>query len=60
MNILYTLGGFACLIFGIWLTINQINIFRRGEQDKLGFDIKMLGGGIMSMILGVALIINYI
>jgi hypothetical protein len=60
MNALYTIGGFICSIFGIWLTINQIKIFYRGEQDKFGNDIKGLGVGIMSIILGVFLIINYI
>ncbi|MFI5158107.1 MAG: hypothetical protein ACHQF4_04535 [Sphingobacteriales bacterium] len=60
MDALYTIGGFICLTFGIWLTIKQIKIFWRGEQDKFGNDIKGLGVGIMFMMIGVFLIINYI
>ncbi|MHB8208446.1 hypothetical protein [Mucilaginibacter sp.] len=60
MNILYVLGGIASLIFGTWLTIKEINVYRAGEQDKLGADIKMLGGALMLVMVGVALILKYI
>jgi hypothetical protein len=60
MNILYVLSGFACLAFGTWLTIKQIKTFRKNEQDDLGFDIKLFGGGLMAIVLGIALITHYI
>lgn len=36
MNYTYLFGAIACLIFGGWLTIHQIQIFRKGTQDRLG------------------------
>ena len=59
MNILYVLGEIACLIFGAWLTINQIKIFVKGKQDELGWDIKGLGVGTMFIIIGIYLITHY-
>jgi hypothetical protein len=60
VNVLYVLGGIACLIFGAWLAIKQIKIFVRGKQDELGWDIKGLGVGIMFIMIGVYLIAHYI
>ena len=60
MNKLNIWIGLACLIIGFPLTIKQIKIFRAGEQDQLGFDIKLLGGGIMAIIAGFYLIFKYI
>ncbi len=60
MNIPYVLGGIASLIFGTWLTIKEVNVYRAGEQDKLGADIKMLGGALMFVMLGLSLIIKYL
>jgi len=59
MNALYIILGIALLIFGIWLTKREIKIYMKGKQDKLGADIKMLGGGIMAIIIGIALILEY-
>jgi hypothetical protein len=60
MNSLYVLGGIACLIFGAWLAIKQIKILVKGKQDELGWDIKGLGVGIMSIMIGIYLITHYI
>jgi hypothetical protein len=60
LSFLYTIGGFAVLVFGIWLIVKQMKTFAKKEQDQLGFDIKLLGGGIMAIILGISLIANYI
>jgi len=60
MNALYVLGGIACLAYGIWQTITEINIFRAGKQDKFGWDIKGLGVGVCFVMLGVSLITHYI
>jgi len=60
MNGLYIIGGIACLAFGIYLTLKQIKTFRAGKQDQLGFDIKLLGGGIIGIIIGVYLIMKYL
>jgi hypothetical protein len=60
MNALYIIAGFACLAVGIWITLKQIIVFKKVEQDSLGFDVKLLGGGVMGVILGIALIIHYI
>jgi len=60
MNALYVLGGVACLGLGIYITIRQVKTFVKDEQDDLGFDIKLLGGGIMAITLGIALIVHYI
>ncbi len=60
MNALYVLGGCACLAFGIYLTIKQVKTFIKGEQDKFGFDIQGLGGGIMFIMIGLYLIFKYL
>lgn len=60
MNGLYVFGGIACLVFGIYLTKKQVKTFNSGKQDQLGFDIKLLGGGIMAIIGGVYLIMKYL
>ena len=55
-----SLAEFACLGLGIFITRKQIKIFQAKEQDDLGFDVKLLGGGIMAIILGIALIVQYL
>jgi len=60
INALYIFGGIAFASFGIWLTIKQIKIFVQGKQGSLGFDIQLLSGGLMAIILGIALIVNHI
>lgn len=57
-NTLYFIGGITSLIFGLYITINQIKIFLRREQDELGWDIKLFGGGLTFLILGIMLIID--
>jgi hypothetical protein len=52
------IGGLAFLILGLYITYIQIKTFKSGKQDQLGFDIKLLGGGIMAIILGLALIFS--
>lgn len=53
MNYTYLLGGIASLIFGGGLTIYQIRIFIKGKQDQLGWDIKLLSGGIIFLMGGI-------
>jgi len=48
------------LVLGIWITVKQVIVFKKGEQDSLGFDIKLLGGVVMAVVFGVALILHYI
>lgn len=59
MNILYVILGIVSLAFGIRTIIRQLRIFARGKQDKYGFDIKILVGGIGFLILGTGLILAY-
>jgi len=56
MDAFSVFGGPICLALGIWITIKQIRKFKAGKQDKLGFDIKLLGGGILFIMGGIALI----
>ena len=48
------------MTLGCYLTIKQIKIFVAGKQDQLGWDIKGLGAGIISIMIGVYLIIKYL
>ncbi|WP_304067593.1 hypothetical protein [Pedobacter glucosidilyticus] len=57
-NTLYFIGGITSLILGLYITINQIRIFLKKEQDELGWDIKLLGGGVTFVILGIMLIMD--
>ena len=59
MNYTYLLGGMASIGFGGWLIFNQIKIFVRGKQDKLGWDIKLLSGGILCLMLGIYLLTHF-
>jgi len=52
------IGGLAFLGFGVWLVINQVKIFRRGNQDELGWDIKLLSGGIIFAMIGIYLLFH--
>lgn len=56
MNYTNLFGGIASLAFGSGLTIFQIRKFIRGTQDKLGWDIKGLGGGICFAMIGIYLL----
>jgi hypothetical protein len=60
VNVLYVLCGIAFLIFGTWLTIRQVKIFLKKEQDELGNDVKGLGVGIMTIMIGIYIISKYI
>jgi hypothetical protein len=60
MDWLYIIGGVILLAIGLYLTVKQIKIFVAGKQDQLGWDIRGLGAGIMSIMIGVYLIIHYI
>ena len=46
MNYSYLFGGIATLGLGLWITIRQIKVFLRKEQDEMGWDIKLLAGGV--------------
>ena len=60
MNALYVLGGIVLLTFGIWQTITTAKVYLKGKEDKLGADIKILGSGIMFVIIGAYLILKYL
>jgi len=53
MNYPYLFGGIASLSFGGWLTIYQIRTLIRGKQDRLGWDIRLLSGGIIFLMGGI-------
>ncbi|MBB6110954.1 hypothetical protein [Mucilaginibacter lappiensis] len=60
MSGLYSIGGVALLGVGLYLTVKQIKIFMAGKQDQLGWDIRGLGTGIISIMIGVYLIVKYL
>jgi hypothetical protein len=55
MNSVDMLAGLACIGIGVYITIVQIKKFSKGKQDQLGFDIKLLGGGVVFIIIGIML-----
>jgi hypothetical protein len=57
-NSFYVVVGFACLILGVYIVIIQLKKLKKREQDNLGFDIQLLAGGIMALVLGVGMIIQ--
>jgi len=56
MNYEYVIGGLVSVGAGILLIYNQAKIFLRGDQDQLGWDIKLLSGGILCLMLGLYLL----
>lgn len=60
MNLLYAVGGICLFILGALLTIIQIKIFKAGIADNQGFDVKLLGGGICLIMIGIAIIFKYL
>jgi hypothetical protein len=60
MNALYVVGGIALTLFGIWETIYMVMKIARNGTGVLGAKIQLLGAGIMSIVLGIALIVHYI
>jgi len=60
MDWLNLFGGVALLASGIFLTTKQILTIKAGTDDKQGFDIKLLGGGIGLVMVGIGMIIKYI
>lgn len=48
------------MAFGIYLTIKQVKTFIKGKQDKFGFDIQGLGAGVMFIIIGFYIILDYL
>jgi hypothetical protein len=53
-------GGFTLIICGIYLTKRQIKNFIDKKQDQLGWDIRGLGAGLMSIMIGLYLILKHI
>ncbi|PTR00859.1 hypothetical protein C8P68_10187 [Mucilaginibacter yixingensis] len=58
MDVLKVLGGILSLSFGIYYTRKQLLIFKRKEQDELGFDIKGLGAGVCFIMIGMSMILS--
>lgn len=56
MNYTYLVGGIIALVFGGWLTLNQIKIFLKKQGDQLGWDIKLLSGGLIFIMIGIYLL----
>jgi 4-hydroxybenzoate polyprenyltransferase len=52
------LGGIVCLVFGVFITARQIKIIRTGKVDQLGFDYKLLAGGIVFIMAGFSLLFS--
>ena len=52
----HLIAGIASILFGALITLKQIKVFRQGEQDRLGFDIRLLIGGICFVFIGLALL----
>jgi LPXTG-motif cell wall-anchored protein len=59
-NFLYVLGGIALIGLGGYIVIRQIKKIKAGKVDSMGFDYRLLGGGIMFIIGGIATIIKYL
>lgn len=57
---LYIIGGLLCLAIGIYIIRLEVRTFMKGEQDEMGFDIRLLGGGIFFIMTGVAILIKYL
>lgn len=60
MSTLHVLGGIFCLCLGVFIIVKQSKTFIKGQQDRLGFDIKLLGGGIGFVIIGIAILAKYL
>jgi len=58
MNGINFLAGMACTGLGLYMTTIQIKRFSKGQQDQLGFDIKLLGGGVVFIIIGIMLTVS--
>lgn len=56
MNIQYLLGGLTCMVLGSWLTLKQIKILLKGKRDELGWDYRILAGGIIFIMGGITLL----
>jgi hypothetical protein len=58
-DILYITGGIACVVLGAFIVARQIDIFRSGQQDALGYDIKLFTGGVGFVIVGLIMIVQH-
>jgi hypothetical protein len=59
MNILYVISGIALIAFGLWEAIYMGKKLAKEGTGMTGAKIKLLGAGIMSIMLGIALIVHY-
>jgi uncharacterized membrane protein len=59
MNVLYVIGGIIASLFGIYTTITEIKIIRKGEKDIFANDSKLLLTGVFLMIFGILIVIRY-
>jgi uncharacterized membrane protein YidH (DUF202 family) len=48
--------GLIILIFGFFLTRHQVKIFKKKEQSKYGYDLRLLLLGILLVFFGIFLI----
>jgi len=55
-NRLNLLEGFALLVLGIIITIIQVRKIRARKDDQLGFDYRLLDGGIIFIMCGLVMI----
>ena len=56
MDMKYVLGGAASLILGLYIIVKQIRTIRAGQQDSLGWDYRLLIGGVIFLMLGIGMI----
>jgi len=60
MNVLYVLGGLCLLAVGIFISAVQIKKIRADKAGQLGSAYKLLVGGVIFIMSGIALIDKYI
>jgi hypothetical protein len=60
MNFLYVSGGIALIVLGCYIVVFQVKKTRAGKEDRLGFDYRLLGGGVIFIMGGTAMIIKYL
>ncbi|GAA4092610.1 hypothetical protein [Mucilaginibacter panaciglaebae] len=59
MNTIYGIGGFFLTALGIYITKNQLTKIKTENVDQLGFDYKLLGGGVMAIIIGIVVMVKH-
>ena len=56
MNLLGLAGGIALIIVGLYFVVTYLRKYVKHEQDDMGFDSKLIAGGLGCIMIGIALI----